>query len=100
MTTTGYFIGYAKNSKGYKFYCPSHNTNIAESRSAKFLENDLISGADNRWSIESIVDHLETQPSTSGNRLIVKVHNTSRAQICVERPIQPNSKVDDHDIVD
>ncbi|RVW82840.1 Retrovirus-related Pol polyprotein from transposon TNT 1-94 [Vitis vinifera] len=41
-TISGYFIGYAKNSKGYRFYCPSHNTRIVESRNAKFLEYDLV----------------------------------------------------------
>ena len=45
-TINGYFIGYAERSKGYRFYCPSHNTRIVESRNAKFLENDLISGSD------------------------------------------------------
>ncbi|KAK9113689.1 hypothetical protein Syun_020486 [Stephania yunnanensis] len=43
-TISGYFIGYAERSKGYRFYCPSHNTRIVESRNAKFLENDMISG--------------------------------------------------------
>ena len=42
-TISGYFIGYAERSK---FYCPSHSTRIVESRNAKFLENDLISGSD------------------------------------------------------
>ena len=45
-TITRYFIGYAERSKGYRFYCPFHNTKIVESRNAKFLENDLISGSD------------------------------------------------------
>ncbi|RVW26222.1 Retrovirus-related Pol polyprotein from transposon TNT 1-94 [Vitis vinifera] len=45
-TISAHFIGYAKRSKGYRFYCPSHNTRIVESRNAKFLENDLISGSD------------------------------------------------------
>ena len=43
---SGYFIGYAERSKGYRFFCPSHNTKIVESRNAKFLKNDLISGSD------------------------------------------------------
>ena len=43
-TLGGFFIGYAKTSKGYRFYCPSHSTRIVESRNAKFLENDMISG--------------------------------------------------------
>ena len=45
-TISGYFIGYAERSKGYIFYCPSHITRIVESRNAKFIENDLISGSD------------------------------------------------------
>ncbi|KAL4355016.1 hypothetical protein GQ457_06G004800 [Hibiscus cannabinus] len=46
MNFSGYFIGYAKKSKGYKFYCPSQITRIVESRNAKFLGNDSISGSD------------------------------------------------------
>ena len=45
-TISGYFIGYAERSKGYRFYYPSHSTRIVESRNAKFLENDLINGSD------------------------------------------------------
>ncbi|KAL3506907.1 hypothetical protein ACH5RR_032289 [Cinchona calisaya] len=45
-TMSEYFIGYAERSKGYRFYCPSNSTRIVESRNAKFLENDLISGSD------------------------------------------------------
>ena len=43
-TLSGFFIGYAETSKGYRFYYPSHLTRIVESRNAKFLENDRISG--------------------------------------------------------
>ncbi|KAL0400199.1 UNVERIFIED_CONTAM: hypothetical protein Sradi_2363200 [Sesamum radiatum] len=45
-TISGYFVGYAERSKGYIFYCPSNSTRIVESRNAKFLEDDLISGSD------------------------------------------------------
>ena len=45
-TFSGFFIGYAKTSKGYRFYCPSHSTRIVESRNAKFLENDMFSMRD------------------------------------------------------
>ncbi|RDX81384.1 hypothetical protein CR513_37950, partial [Mucuna pruriens] len=44
-TINGYFIVYFKNTKGYRFYCPSHHTRIVESRNEKFLENDLFSGS-------------------------------------------------------
>nr|CAN69553.1 hypothetical protein VITISV_009018 [Vitis vinifera] len=71
-TISGYFIGYAKNSKGYRFYCPSHNTRIVESRNAKFLEYDLVSGSDQFRNIVSDIDHTEYQPSTS-KRTIAEV---------------------------
>ena len=58
-TINGYFIGYAERSKGYRFYCPSHSTRIVESRNAKFLENDLISGSDQFQDIVSEKDHYE-----------------------------------------
>ena len=42
-----------------------------ESRNAKFLENDLISGSDQFRDIVSEKDHYEGQPSGSSDRLIV-----------------------------
>nr|KYP40525.1 hypothetical protein KK1_038124 [Cajanus cajan] len=58
-TISWYFIGYAKKSKGYEFYCLSRNTRIVESRNAKFLENDLISGSDLIQDIGFEKDHYE-----------------------------------------
>ena len=52
-TISGYFIGYAERSKGYRFYCPSNSTRIVESRNAKFLENDLISRSDQTQNLDS-----------------------------------------------
>jgi hypothetical protein len=85
-TINGYFIGYAERSKGYRFYCSSHNTRIVESRNAKFLENDLISGSDQTRNIVFEKDHLESQPSTSSDRLVI-VYSTPQVQIGVEQPI-------------
>ena len=45
-TISGYFIEYVERSKGYRFYCPYHITRIVESRNAKILQNDMISGSD------------------------------------------------------
>ena len=70
-TITGYFIGYAERSKGYRFYCPSHNTRIVESRNVKFIENDLINGSDKFQDIVYENDHYECQPYGSSDRLIV-----------------------------
>jgi hypothetical protein len=44
-TVNGYFIGYVENSKGYRFYCPSHIHRIVEARNAKFIEALDISGS-------------------------------------------------------
>ncbi|RVW82657.1 Retrovirus-related Pol polyprotein from transposon TNT 1-94 [Vitis vinifera] len=85
-TISGYFIGYAEKSKGYRFYCPSHNTRIVESRNAKFLEYDLVGGSDQFRNIVSDIDHTESQPSTSSDRLFI-VHNTPQVQTGVERTI-------------
>ena len=85
-TISGYFIGYAERSKGYRFYYPSHITRIVESRNEKFLENDLISGSDQTRNIVSEKDHSESQPSTSSDRLVI-VHSTPQVQTGVEQPI-------------
>ena len=85
-TLSGFFIGYAKTSKGYRFYYPSHSTRIVESRNAKFLENDMISGRDRFRDLIPVHNHIETQPSTSYERLVI-VHHTPQVPISVEQPI-------------
>jgi len=66
-----YFIGYVERSKGYRFYCPHHITRIVESRNAKFIENDLISGSDQLKDLGYEIDYIKSQPSTSNERLVV-----------------------------
>ena len=85
-TLSGFFIVYAKTSKGYRFYYPSHSTRIVESRNAKLLENDMISGRDRFRDLIPIHDHIETQPSMSYDRLVI-VHNTPQVPISVEQLI-------------
>jgi hypothetical protein len=36
-TISSYFIGYVINSKGYRFYCPSHTPKVVKARNAKFF---------------------------------------------------------------
>ena len=57
-----------------------------ESRNAKFLKYDLVNGSDQFWNIASDIDHIESQPSTSSDRLFI-FHNTPQAQTGVERTI-------------
>jgi len=67
-TISGYFIGYAERSKGYRFYCLYHITRIVESRNAKFLENDLINRSEQLRDLGSKIEYIESQPSTSSER--------------------------------
>ncbi|GJT62849.1 retrovirus-related pol polyprotein from transposon TNT 1-94 [Tanacetum coccineum] len=45
-TVSGYFIGYVVNSKGFRFYCPSHTPKVFEARNGKFLKEHEVSGSD------------------------------------------------------
>ena len=74
-----YFIGYVESSKGYKLYCPSHNIRIVESKNAKFLKNDLISRSNRFQDVVCERDHIDAQPSTLSDRLIV-IHNALQVQ--------------------
>ena len=53
------------------FYCAYHITRFVESRNSKFLENDLISGSDQLKDLGFEIDYIESQPSTSSERLVV-----------------------------
>ena len=65
-----------------------------ESRNVKFLEYDLVSGDNQFRNIVSDIDHIESQLSTSSDRLFV-VYNTPQVQTGVEQTIaevQPITK--------
>ena len=96
-TISGYFIGYVERSKGYRFYCPSHSTRIVESRNAKFLKNDLISGSDHFQDIVFVNDHYG-QPSGSSDRLYV-IH-TPQVQPNVRQPFLEVPHIADIDPID
>ena len=44
-TISGSFIGYCGNSRGCRFYCPTHSTRVIESDRAIFFEDELDSGS-------------------------------------------------------
>ncbi|KAL4363863.1 hypothetical protein GQ457_04G012690 [Hibiscus cannabinus] len=88
------FKGYAEKSKGYRFYCPSHSTRIVESRNAKFLENDSVSGSDLSRNFIPV-----DQPSTSSERLVI-IYNTPQAQTGVEQPINEVPQPAENTLVD
>jgi hypothetical protein len=69
-TSIKFFIGYAVNSKGFKFYCPSHSPRIVESINTKFLEDAEPSGSTYPQRIElEKARELTESPSHKG-RLI------------------------------
>jgi hypothetical protein len=72
-TTSGHFIGYAVNSKGFRFYCPSHNTRIVESINAKFLEDLEHSRSANPQRIElEEAQELTDAPLSKGRLIMLK----------------------------
>jgi hypothetical protein len=72
-TTSGHFIGYAVNSKGFRFYCHSHNTRIIESINAKFLENSKRSESAYSQMIElEEAQELTEAPSSKGCLIMLK----------------------------
>ncbi|XP_074306409.1 uncharacterized protein LOC141641653 [Silene latifolia] len=97
-TISGYFIGYAEKSKGYRFYCPSHSTRFVESRNAKFFENNLISGSDLIQDSVLERDHHEVPPFDSSDRLVV-IH-TPQVQSSVTQPVIEIPQNVDQNMVD
>jgi hypothetical protein len=70
-TTSGHFIGYTVNSKGFRFYCPYHNTRIVESINAKFLKDSEHSGSAYPQKIELEESQELTDAPLSKERLII-----------------------------
>ena len=69
-----------------------------ESRNAKFLENDLISGSDQFQDIVSEKDHYEGQPSGSSDILII-IH-TPQVQPSVRQLFHEVPHIADIDPID
>ena len=89
-TISGYFIGYAEKPKGYRLYCPCHTTRIVESRNAKFLENNLVSGSGQFHDTLSERDHNQGQDPGPSHRLtIIRTHEveTGIRQPTIEVPL-------------
>ena len=70
-----------------------------ESRNAKFLENDLISGSDRFQDIVYEKYHIDAQPSTSSDRLII-IHNAPQVKTGDRQPIIEVRQIVDDNPVD
>ena len=72
-TISGYFIGYPKRSKGYRFYCPNHSTSIVESGNARFIENGSVSGSVAARDVEIRESLMDQNPSNDPSQIEVPI---------------------------
>jgi len=71
-TTIGYLIDYPEKSKRYRFYCPTHSTQIVETRNARFIENGETSGSEASRNVEIKEVRVRVPlTSTSTSRIVV-----------------------------
>ena len=70
-TTSGFFIGYAVNSKGFRFYCLSHSPRIVESINAKFIEDVEPSVHPHLVELEE-AQELDEAPSHEGCLIVLR----------------------------
>ncbi|KAK9117691.1 hypothetical protein Sjap_016638 [Stephania japonica] len=99
-TISGYFIGYAERSKGYRFYCPSHSTRIVESRNAKFLENDMINGRNHFQDNVPKRVHFDDLPSTSSSDNMYVIPSFAQVPLRIEEQRVQTPQVIDNPLVD
>ncbi|KAM1705943.1 hypothetical protein ACFX2K_028156 [Malus domestica] len=112
-TISGFFIGYPPNSKGFKFFCPSHTPRIVEARNAKFLEDHELSGSEFPRNIEIEKINEANESSSKEGRLVVFQENHS-IDIPEKQPVQveplheeqaheeltpQNEQIEDHGVV-
>jgi hypothetical protein len=72
-TTSSHLIGYVENSKGFRFYRPSHSTRIIESMNTKFLEDAEPSGSAHPQRIELVeARELAKSPPHRGRLIVFK----------------------------
>ena len=72
-TISGFFIGYPKKSKGYRFYYPNHSMRILESSNAHFIENGNISGSIESRNVEIKETLVETSASNVPSQVVVPI---------------------------
>jgi len=69
-----------------------------ESRNAKFLENDLISGSNQFQDIGSDKSQIDVEPSTSSERLIV-IQSTPQDQMSIRQSVIGVPQATDNNLV-
>ena len=68
---SGFFIGYLEKSKGYRLYCPSHNTRIFKTRNARFIENGEVSRSQEPRNVEIQEVRVQVQLPLSSSKVVV-----------------------------
>jgi hypothetical protein len=70
-TTSRFFMGYAVNSKRFRFYCSSHSPRIVEFINAKFIEDVKPSAHPHLVELEEARELAEA-PSHEGRLIVLK----------------------------
>jgi hypothetical protein len=86
-TTIGFFMGYAVNSKGFRFYYPSHSPRIVESINAKFIEDIEPSAHPHLVELEEAQELAEV-PSHEGRLIVLRKNQNDclEPQLISEQP--------------
>ena len=88
-TISGYFIGYPEKSKGYRFYCPTHNTRIVETGNARFIENGETSGSEASQNVE--IKEIRVQ---------VPLSCASSSRLVVPHVVEPHNNQEEQQVID
>ena len=70
-TISGFFDGYAEKSKGYRLYCPSHNTRIFKTRNARFIENGEVSRSQEPRNVEIQEVRVQVSLFVASSKVVV-----------------------------
>ena len=71
-TISGYFVGYPKRTKGYRFYCPQNTTRFVETQRAMFLKSKNEATKEENFHFdEVIIENGDTMNSSADNRILV-----------------------------
>ena len=84
-TTSCFFVGYPERGKGFKFYCTTSHR-IVETRTARFIEDDTVSGSSPRF--------IEFEEGVEHDILPEETHASPPNTVCIPLPVNLQSDVE------
>ncbi|CAL2271583.1 unnamed protein product [Prunus armeniaca] len=71
-TASGYFVGYLKRTKGYRFYCPQNTTRFVETQRAVLIKSKNEATEQENFNFdEVIIENGDTMNSNANNKIQV-----------------------------